>query len=68
MDYPKIHIDMIGMELSILYFKGLTVKNSIKWCISADLCGISSGSSLFAKVPIDWYPERNKLTEKNLLT
>ena len=30
MDYP-IHIDTISMELSILYFKGLPVKISIKY-------------------------------------
>ena len=29
MDYP-IHIDTLSMELSILYFKGLPVKISIK--------------------------------------
>ena len=29
MDYP-IHIDAISMELSILYFKGLLVKISLK--------------------------------------
>ena len=33
MDYP-IHIDTISMELSVLYFKVLLVKISIKWCIS----------------------------------
>ena len=33
MDYT-ILIDTIRMELSILYFKGLSVKSSIKWCIS----------------------------------
>ena len=34
MDYP-IHIDTISMELSIIYFKGLSDNNSIKSCISA---------------------------------
>ena len=33
LDYP-IHIDTICIELSILYFKGLPLKISIKWCIS----------------------------------
>ena len=33
MDYP-IHIATISLELSILYFKGLPVKLSIKQCIS----------------------------------
>ena len=33
MDYP-IYIDTISMKLSILYFKGLLVKISIKWCTS----------------------------------
>ena len=32
MDYP-IHIDTVSLELSILYFKGLLVKNSLKWCV-----------------------------------
>ena len=68
MDYP-IHIDTFSMELTILYFKGLPVKISIKWWTSVledwfvlgkqyrpwwnvPLWGISSGSSLFAKVPV----------------
>ena len=33
MDYP-MNIDTISIELSILYFKGLPVKTSIKWCIA----------------------------------
>ena len=55
------------MELFNLYFKGLPVKISLKRCISApedfflansaDPDGISSSSSLFAKVPAYRYPE-----------
>ena len=33
MDCP-IHINTLSMELSILYFKGLQVKISMKWGIS----------------------------------
>ena len=29
-----MHIKTVSMELSILYFKGLPLKNSIKLCIS----------------------------------
>ena len=37
MDYPyPIHIDAINMEFSILYFKGLPINISIKWCILAN--------------------------------
>ena len=31
-DYP-IHIDTISVEFSMLYFKGLSVKISVKRCI-----------------------------------
>ena len=70
MDY-LIHTDIISMELSILCFRGCWSKlisvldgcfNLSKqyrpWWIAA-MCGISSGSSLFAKVHVHvyWYPE-----------
>ena len=66
-------VDKINMELPILYFKGLSVKTSIKLCFSVPedyfylansvdpdkmlLCYISFGSSLFAKEPVYYYPE-----------
>ena len=70
MDFP-IHIDTISMEESILYFKGLSVKISMKWCTSIPedyfyheqtvqtltKCRSSSGSSLFAQVPVYRYLE-----------
>ena len=69
MDFP-IHIDTVSMDLSILYFKWSHVKILLYFSlnivfiltISADpnempQRGISSGSSLFAKVPVNWYPE-----------
>ena len=37
LDYP-IHIDTISMELSILYFKGLSVKISIKYLSVPEDC------------------------------
>ena len=65
MDFPK-HVDRTSMGLSILYFKGSQVESFKLYGISvmkasfylyikvtntnAALCGISSGSSLFAKV------------------
>ena len=69
MDYP-IHIDTISMELSILYFKGLSVKISKNYAFlslkivfilanSADHDEMphKSGSTLFAKVAVYQYPE-----------
>ena len=69
MDYI-MNNDTIRIELSILHFKALPVKISITWYIdwfnlckqcrpwwNAALCGISSGSSLFAKYPVYRYPE-----------
>ena len=68
MDYP-IHIDMISMDLSIWYFKGLPVKNFYKMMYflplkiifilanSANPGEMMPGSSQFAKVPVYWYPE-----------
>ena len=40
MGYP-MHIDTISMELSIWYFKGLSVKLSIKWHISVPVLFLS---------------------------
>ena len=63
MDF-SIHIDTISMNLSLVYFKGLPVKVPINYVfLSLKLflskqteCSISSGSLLFAKVPVYWYP------------
>ena len=65
MDYP-INITTIHWEQSILCFKGLLVKTSLKCCVSvhedcycilttpaAALCSIPSGYSLFAKVSVN---------------
>ena len=69
MDY-LIHTDTISMEKSIMYFKGLSVKISIKNDLfmslkivfilansedTDEMSGISSGSSLFAKEPVYRY-------------
>ena len=66
MDYPK-NSDTVSMGLSILYFKGLSVKISIKLRIPVpeDIFFIlansedpdETGSSPFAEVPAYRYPE-----------
>ena len=64
--WGEITLDTISMGLSILYFKGSQVESSKLWCISVpescfiilansvdpDIMCISSGSSLFAKLPL----------------
>ena len=68
-DYP-IHIDTISRDVCMLYFKGLLVKiakNGVFFSLKIvftfanstvpdEICIISSGSLLFAKVYVYLYP------------
>ena len=75
-----VHVDKIGMESSILYFKGLLVRDFMEWCVSvpesffflansADLDEMphKSGSSLSVKVPVYRYPKRKKGYTLNII-
>ena len=62
-DYP-LHIEIVYVSV---------IHCIIKWCIfvlaldSTNNADPESGSSLFASVPVYWYPEKNVLKSLNCL-
>ena len=57
MDYP-ILVDTLSLELSILYFKGVPVKVSIKWYISFHVMKIVFRKTLIRLFGQQWRPWR----------